>query len=218
MTDDQLRELYARALAGGASLPGNGSGQCVTPEKLLGLVRREGTEEQRLQTLDHVMACEACRRELDLLKTIEQAGVEMGAAGTEGRFGWQKFARLALAASLLLAVGIALGIRHSGDSADVPRGGAAAVVLLAPPERIAEGQPVTFAWHPVRNAHQYVFELLDAGSGRSGTTAFVRTTSDTSLVLEPAEFRRGQEYQWWVRALTPAGELTSPMRALRVRE
>lgn len=218
MTDDQLQELYSRTLARGDSLPRNGSGQCVTPEKLLGLIRREGSEEQRLQTLDHVMACEACRHELDLLRAIEQAGVEMGAAaGAQWRLGWPKSAPLALAASLLLAVGIVLGVRHSGDSTDVPRGGGAAVVLLTPPERIAVDQPIAFAWRPVPNAHQYVFELLDAGSGRSGTTAFSRTTSDTSLVLEPAQLRRGQEYQWWVRAFTPAGELASPMRILRVR-
>jgi len=188
----------------------------VAPEKLLGLVRREGTEELRLQTLDHVMACKACRRELDLLRALEQAGVEMG-VGTEGRPGWQTSAPLALAASLLLAVGIAIGVRYSGDQTDVPRGGVEAVVLLAPPERVAGDQPVAFAWRPVPKAHQYVFELLDAGSGRTGTPAFSRTTSDTSLVLEPAQLRRAGEYQWWVRALTPAGALASPMRSLRVR-
>ncbi len=218
MTDDQLRELYGRALARGDSLPGNGPGHCATPEKLLGLIRREGREEQRLQTLDHVMACEACRREFDLLRAIEQAGVEMGAAAAPaGRFGWPKSAPLALAASLLLAVGIVLGVRQPREATDVTRGGEAAVVLLAPPERVAGDEPVAFAWRPVPNAHQYVFELLDAGSGGSETTAFSRTTSDTSLMLQPAQLRRDQEYQWWVRALTPAGELASPMRPLRVR-
>lgn len=216
MTDDQLRELYGRALARGYSLPRNVSGHCVTPEKLLGLVRREGTEELRLQTLDHVMACKACRRELDLLRAVEQAGVGMG-VGTEDRPGWQKSAPLALAASLLLAVGIALGVRYSGDQTDVPRGGVEAVVLLAPPKRVPGDQPVVFAWRPVPNAHQYVFELLDAGSERNGTPAVSRTTSDTSLVLEPAQLSGAGEYQWWVRALTPAGALASPTRPLRLR-
>jgi hypothetical protein len=215
MTDEQLREVYGRLLGGGSGPAGDRSGRCVTPEQLLALIRREGTEAQRLEILDHVMACDACRRELDLLRAVEQAGIEMGAGAATGRrFHWRRFAPLALAASVLLAVGVVLGVWRSGDSPDIPRGGGAAVLLLAPPERISVNQPVTFAWQAVPNAHQYVFELLDTGSG---ATALSRTTSDTVVVLQPDQVLRGRQYQWWVRALTPAGELASPMRDLRVR-
>jgi hypothetical protein len=73
MTDERLRELYRQALA---RSDGGGRERCVAPEAMLALLRREGPEEQRLQTLDHVMACGACRREMDLLRSIEQAGAE----------------------------------------------------------------------------------------------------------------------------------------------
>ena len=215
MTDEQLRELYARTLTRGAKSVANRSGQCVTPEELLELIRREGTEERRLRILDHVMTCEACRGELDLLRAIDQAGQEIGAAtAPERRFQWARFTPLAMAASLLLAVGLVVGVWRSEESPDVPRGGPSAVALVAPAEHIAGDQPVTFVWRPVPNAHQYAFEILEAGSGNS---VFSQTTADTVLVLQPLQLRGGRDYQWWVRARTAAGELASPMRPLRVR-
>lgn len=218
MTEDQLRELYARALASPDRMPRK-SDQCVTAESMLALVQREGPESQRLRTLDHVMSCNACRRELDLLRAIEQAGADLGvAADTRSWPGWPRFSPLAVAASVVLAFGVALGIRYAGDQTDIPRGGGGAVVLLTPPKSVAGNQPVAFAWRRVPHASQYVFELLDERPGGNGTPALARTTSDTSLLLEPTQLRRGQDYQWWVRALTPAGELASPMRSLRVRD
>jgi hypothetical protein len=215
MTDDRIRDLYGRALARGVSLPENGSAGCVTPEDLLALVRGEGTEEHRLETLDHVMACETCHREFELLRAIDQAGTKGGATGRRAS-GWQRFAPLALAASLLLAVGIGLGVRRLGEPSDVSRGNES-VVLLSPPAEVAARSPIIFVWRRVPNAHSYVLELLDRGPGGDGTIVFSRKTSDTSVMLKPVRLRPGAVYQWWVRALTPAGELASPMRPLRVR-
>src|SRR5919204_5168346 len=101
MTEARLRELYQRALA---ERGGRERAQCVGPDALLALVRREGSEEHRLEVLDHVMACEACQREFELLRSIEQAGAEAERA-TVARpwarrgWGWRQAAPLALAAS-----------------------------------------------------------------------------------------------------------------------
>ena len=78
MSDDRLRELYAIAQAGRSAGAG---GEHPAPEAIAALVRREGPEEARLATLDHVMSCADCRRDFDLLRAVERAGVESGAAG-----------------------------------------------------------------------------------------------------------------------------------------
>jgi len=75
LTDGRLQELYAQALARRDLEPG--SAECVSPEDLLALVRRDGPEERRLEILDHVMTCNECRRELALLQAVETAGAAM---------------------------------------------------------------------------------------------------------------------------------------------
>lgn len=212
MTDARLRELYARALAqAGMATAGARSPECVTPEELLALVRREGPEARRLATLDHAMACDACRREYELLRAIEEAGTEIGGNRMERRPRW-RMAPLGLAAGILIAVGIGLGLQNVVNRPDVPRGGTDAVVLIAPPPSIADESAITFAWHAVPNAHGYILEIL----GDNQAQVFSKKTSDTTIVLGPRQLRPG-EYRWWIRAMTPAGQLASPIRRLRVR-
>ena len=215
MNDERLRDLYRKALAQGAGAPGSRAASCVTPEQLLALVRREGSEESRLRTLDHVMACPSCRPEYDLLRAVEQAGVESGARPSRVRWQWQHVTPLALAASLLLALGVTIALNRAGERPDQPRGAGSGVTLLAPAAQVPAHEPVTFAWRPVRHANRYVLELLEGSGG--GKTVLSRETSDTAVVLDPKLFQPGAQYQWWVRAVTPAGELASPLRPLRLR-
>ena len=213
MNDERLRELYGQALAKRAGSTA-GAASCVSPEQLLELVRREGTEQSRLTTLDHVMACPSCRHEFDLLRAVEQAGVESGVR-PRARWHWHDLAPIGLAASLLLALGVVIGVNRSRERPDQPRGASAAVTLLAPPSQVGVDEPITFVWRPVRHAGRYVLELLEGSGG--GGTVLSRETSDTAVVLDPKLFQPGAEYRWWVRAVTPAGELTSPLRQLRLR-
>src|SRR5688500_6422307 len=106
MNEQRLRDLYERALAQGSGLPAGGGTSCVTPERLLDLVRGNGSEQSRLHTLDHVMACPSCRREFDLLQAVEQAGIAAGARRPKVRWQLQRIAPIGLAASLLLAFGV----------------------------------------------------------------------------------------------------------------
>jgi hypothetical protein len=214
MNDDRLRGLYQKSLAQGSGSSAPGAATCVTPEQLLELVRREGAEERRLRTLDHVMVCPSCRHEFDLLRAVEQAGVESGAR-PRTRWQWQSVAPIGLAASLLLALGLAIGINRAGEDPDQPRGTTAGVTLLAPGSQVDADESITFVWRPVRHANQYILELLEEGGG--GATVLSRETSDTALVLDPRLFQPGRQYAWWVRAVTPAGELTSPLQPLRLR-
>jgi hypothetical protein len=65
LTDARLRDLYARGL----HTPDERRG-CPDADTMLALVRGEGAEEQRLATIDHVMSCEACSREFELLRAL----------------------------------------------------------------------------------------------------------------------------------------------------
>ena len=85
MNDDALRRSYARHLADrGVS----GRERCVPPEALLAVLERSGNDAARLATLDHVGACAACARDLDLLRavyTMTSAGLAAAEAGGGGR-------------------------------------------------------------------------------------------------------------------------------------
>ena len=120
-----------------------------SPQALAALARREGPEPDRLATLDHVMSCADCRPDFDLLRAIEGAGDDGAAAGRAGmRRRWLMPA--ALAASLLLAVGVGRSLLQS--HADTSRGDGDAVSLIRPGLEAVEGDSLAFAWHPVPGA------------------------------------------------------------------
>ena len=231
MTDERLRDLYERTLA--TRDRDAARARCVSPEAMLALVRREGTEEERLETLDHVMACDDCRRELDLLRSIEAAGAQVEGARpadepialwSRGRRtaspSWRRVVPFALAASLVLAVGV--GVRDrlgapGADSADVTRGEGGALALLTPAAAayVDAGAPVTFAWRPEPGARRYLLEVLDA----QGNVVLSESTADTTLVLrDTGRLAPGTEYRWWVR-LAAGGDpqRASAVRRLRIR-
>lgn len=226
MSDEGLREAYARAVATRA--PGRRTA-CPVPEAILSVVRREGSDEQRLTVLDHVMACPTCGAEFELLRAIERAGEKAAGEGAEamtgehrdaepgrvvGFIGWRRWAPLAAAAALVLVVALGPGRRLWAPSAEPVRGGEPSLALVGPPTGIASsGGPITFAWRSAPGAAGYRFELLTGG----GAVALSRTTADTVLVLAlPAGLAPG-DYRWWVTATGADGsETRSEMRALRL--
>jgi hypothetical protein len=215
MTDQRLRDLYSLAIESRRR-----SDQCPPPEALLALVQREGTEAERLETLDHVMACAGCRSELDLLHAIEKAGRTPGEQKETTRARLKhpalpRYIALALAASLVLAIG--LGPARwlwQGETAQLTRGPAPALTLLAPfPGALAE-IPVTFMWRPLPQARDYTVEVMTL----AGSLSFTGTTSDTALVASSVDALVPGQYQWWVRARTANDvELRSQMRYFRIR-
>jgi hypothetical protein len=213
VTDEALREAYQRALdARGVT----GREPCPSPEAMLALLRREGTEEQRLETLDHVMGCGACSSEFELLRSIEQAGAgptqEAKQAGL--RIPRRVVVPLALAASAILVVTVGQRLR-APESPDVERGIGNGVSLLEPPAEIEAGLPTTFAWKPVPGAQGYELEVLD----ETGALVWGAKTSQTSVtVSDPLVFTAGRSFRWWVRATTASGDQrASGVRSLRIR-
>ena len=210
LTDVRLQELYAQVLARRDREPG--SYACVSPDDLLALVRREGTEERRLEILDHVMACNQCRRELALLQAIEAAGAALEPSSRHSPKIWNRWKPLTLAASVLLALGLGIAVRQRSSSDDISRGGEA-IQLLAPPLEVPSGQPLVFVWHPLVGARRYRVEILD----RADAVVFTRETPDTTISVPADRLRPGVDYRWWVRDATPGAQRASPLRRLRVR-
>lgn len=206
MNDTRLQELYAEAMARRSAAP---APACVAPEQLLALVRREGAESDRLATLDHVMGCPACRREYDLLQALESAGRRMMEDRPVRSIG-RRLVPLALAASLLLVVGVGLLVRNRSVG-DTLRGGGQ-LMLLSPETEVSPSEPIVFSWRPVPGVYRYQIEVLD----QNGKAMFSQVTRDTAIVWR-AGFPAGTSYEWLVRDLTPGSRLVSAARPLRVR-
>jgi hypothetical protein len=215
LTDTRARELYQAALEARGV---RGRERCATPEAMLGVLRHEGPEEQRLEVVDHVMSCAACRSEFDLLRAIEQAGARTEPGTVVRRIfprpRWQAVAPLALAASVVLVV--AVGTRFRTDQpADLERGAGSSIALLGPAPGTAAEFPLTFAWKPVPGARGYELEVLD----EKGAVVFAEKTAETSFtLLDAPRLTPGASYRWWVRATTASGDqLSSEVRSLRLR-
>lgn len=212
MTEDALREAYQRALDGRRV---TGRERCVSPEAMLSLLRREGTEEQRLEVLDHVMGCGACRSEFELLRSLEEAGAETTARARPAvrRILPRVAVPLALAASVLLVVTVGQRLR-SPDGTDVERGAVEGITVLGPPPEIAAGISPTFAWSPVPGAQSYDLEVLD----EKGSVVWGARTRETSVTLsDPRLLPPGNSYRWWVRTTgDSARQRASALRSLRI--
>jgi hypothetical protein len=209
---ERLQKLYAGRVAARA-----GSEPHASPDAILAVVTREGSEEERLATLEHVMACAECHREYQWLTAVNEAGLEAdgSTAAAPRRAPWRG-APLAVAASLLVAVGAAVvltGVLRTGD--DRERGVSGDIALLAPGDRVPATAPITFAWHAVPGVSRYVLEVQRA----DGSVAIADTTADTSAtVTDPLRLRPDSAYRWWVREATDGSEpRSSAFRDLRLR-
>ena len=213
MTDQELRDNYARAIdARGES----SRAACVEPDAIVALVQREGPEAARLATLDHVMSCEGCRREFDLLGAIERVGAHNSRRGVE-RIRWRRYATVAVAASLLLAIGLGPGrrlwVQRASD--DAIRGTSSSeVVLIAPDDGTTVTGAAVFAWRAFPGAAPYTLEMVDAG----GNVRFSQQLPDTSVTVDRLRVAAG-EYQWLVRVTGDDGvERRSVPRSIRITQ
>ena len=204
LTEARLKEIYASSMA-------RRPAGCPEPEALQALARREGSEEARLATLDHAMSCASCRAELDLLRSIERAGAETGAARRPARRTW--FVPAALAATVLLAVGLGRMARAPDDAEPVRSGDdAGAVAVVAPAPEAPAGAPLTFAWLPVAGATRYRVEVMNP----EGEVSLEAETRDTAVTIQGVARLAPGDYRWWVVAMTPRPGPRSELRPLRL--
>jgi len=191
MTDAELQAQYQSAVR----RVGAARGACPTPEQLQQLVERTGTEEERLDILDHVMSCAECHRELALLQGIHAAQPRQALLRPRH---WLAAASLliAFAGGVLLTRGVIL---HQPNEpmrgATTSSGETIAVVGATAP--VALGQPGALTWHATPGAVQYTVEVLDAADRVLFTTQTADTTISVPAMREPAA--------WWVRATLSDG-------------
>jgi len=208
MNEARLRELYAGIMT--SRRRSGRLGPCPEPEAIQALVRRQGPEEARLATLDHVMSCADCRSEFDLLRSIEMAGAQAGTADRPVR---RWLAPAALAASVLVAVLVGrLALPGAPENEIVRSGAGERVTLVAPPAQVATGSPLLFAWHPIPEASRYRLEVLTD----EGEVVLEAETADTAIMVQSAADLPAGEYQWWVGATVPGATPRSDFRPLRL--
>lgn len=207
----RLRQLYDQR----AAAPNRERAGCVSPEAILALVLREGSEEDRLATLDHVMSCEACYRDYQWLSAADEAGLETGrtAGATEHRPIWRR-TPMALAASLVALVGAGVVLSNALRPGPEPeRGAGTDVSLIAPRAGASVSAPIAFTWRSLPGASRYVLELQRP----DGSVVLADTTADTVLVLTEIGHLPSSAYRWWVREVTDGSEpRSSELRNLRV--
>lgn len=227
MTDERLRELYAHAMSTREG--------CITPDDMLTLVQRQGSEQSRLELLDHVMACAECRREFDLLRAVDVAGREYTHDavhprilnhGLNVRRTWWRDHSAALAAAVVLAAfGVGAGIVRGraivhGSTSGVMRGSSdttgetGGIALITPAPDASVTMPVRLVWHPAPTAPRYRVEVLDA----SGAVVAGTTHTDTVFTVSASALRPGAVYSWWVRAETGGSQSHSALRRFRIPE
>jgi len=212
VNDDQLRQAYARQLAKRATGAREG---CASPEALLALVERRGSEMERLATLDHAMGCETCRLDLELLRAVNRAGEGRLAASVRSIRPRQILAlasprRLAAAAVLVIAVG-ALATATLRRGREAGWRGPAKLALVSPKGAIPSSEGLSLVWRRAAGAVRYEVELLTA----AGDSVFATATADTVLTLPPAAtLLPGSDYVWSVRSVLGDGTqaASAPLR------
>jgi hypothetical protein len=184
--EETLRELYGEAMD--LSAPRERD-SCPSLEHLSAVVEGTVPEHERLELMDHVMACRTCQEEFELFRALKVA------RKTPSRR-WRPYA---VAASLVLIGGSAAlwatTSRYS-TSSPVYRSSPDFLTLVSPADGRRIGLPAVLTWHSVAGATRYRIELLDS----QGSPAFTGQTTDTALHIRPQGAVAAGEYRWFVTA------------------
>ena len=200
MTDADLAARFA------AAQPVPSAATCPAPEALLALARGNVPDTERWALADHLSRCARCRREFALLQ-LAGADEAIAAAPTPAadptlapshpaaNVGqrtasspwWRARAPLAIAATLLVTVGLGVGLRDRWQTPattpdDVLRGAPTANATGSALRTLGPNDPL--AWPTVADAVTYDAELLD-DTGR--LVAECRTQDTTCVMSAPAD-------------------------------
>ena len=185
----EIQRLYQLAIA---ERPREG---CVDEEQLLALVQRSGPEKQRLTILDHAMACEACRREFELLRAINASGPAPVTHRSGTPFLKRTQVWLPLAATILIGFAATLYLGTSRSAPTITRGANDSLTAIEPIGEVPTG-PVTFVWNSVAGAIAFDLEVTRP----DGSVVSSETTRDTVLVVDADWVGTPGPYSWWVTA------------------
>ena len=203
--DERLRLAYGRVLEDRTDRSRRSHPE---PEALVSLAERSGSEAVRLEVLDHVMACDACRRELDLVRA------SLSAAGLPRQRSWFRspsIGIMAIAASLLIVAGVRL-LSTSADVETGPRLRGGSAVATYPVRWLPTGS-AGLAWRPTADAVSYRLEVID----EAGAALVDSTMRDTAFVLTDSLAKTQRTLSWTVSATLGDGSTVSslPVRLAR---
>jgi hypothetical protein len=203
MNDEQLRDAYERGLP---AHDGSSSLDDVSAERLRKLVEAEGSESERLRTLDIALSTAEGRRELEIAWAAARAS-------RPRRRSWQRYA--AAAGLILVAGSSALWLRDRRSIPEATRGLESPVTLVAPVGEVGENRVSRFVWRPVGKAERYLVVVVDT----TGAELFAGETRDTALALpDSVRLTAGRAYLWWVQArLSDQSTVTAVTQRLVVK-
>jgi hypothetical protein len=196
--DEQLRLAYGASRAErarkGAAHP--------LPEALLALAERSGSEAERLEVLDHVMGCDTCRREFDLVRA------SVVAATVPRQRTWFRspsIGLMAIAATLLVAAGLRLYVTsRDAETGSLLRGGS---VVTTYPVRWLPSVGAGLAWRPTAGAASYRLEVVD----EAGVAVVDSTMRDTTFVVMDSLLRNHRGLSWSVTTTLADGSTVTSL-------
>jgi hypothetical protein len=191
INDEQLREVYSRGLPSGDGRPPLDD---LAAERLRRVVEREGSESERLHTIDGLLTTAAGRAELEIAWAAARAAQPRSTRST-----WLRGA----AAALLLTVGVGAAWMLSRPQEQVMRGDDSPITLVAPVGSRSAADARHFVWRGVEGAQRYTLVVVDT----AGNEVYARDTGDTTVTLpDSVSLHAGAAYLWWVQAQKPLGE------------
>lgn len=202
MNDEQLREAYERGLPGGDSRPALDD---LAAERLRRLVEREGSDAERLHTVDALLSTAEGRRDMEIVWAAARA------SRPARRSMWWRVAAAALLVATIPSVYLA-----TRNSVAVERGDESPITLVAPIGIQEATVASRFVWRGVADADRYTLVVVDS----AGNEVFAGETRDTALAL-PGQvvLRPGASYLWWVQARTRLGEsVTAVTQRVRIAD
>jgi len=188
MNDEKLRDAYERGLPQSDGSPALDD---MSAERLRRLVEGEGSDSERLRTLDVALSSAEGRRELEIAWAAARAA-------RPSRRSWQRFT---LAASVLIVVGLGVSTQwlrqRNLPTSAVLRSSDSPVTLVAPVGEVGSDRATHFVWRAVGKADRYQIVVVDT----TGTEMYAGETRDTALTLpDSVRLTPGQAYLWWVQA------------------
>lgn len=188
INDERMRQAYEGGLPSGADLPPLDD---VAAERLRRLVEREGSDEERLRTLDQQLSSAEGRRELELLWAAARVARPRQRVGPQ----WM------IAASMLLVASVGGGWLLTRDSAPAVRGDDSPITLVAPLGTQRAGVVSRFVWRSYPDAERYTLVVVDS----AGREVYATDTRDTAATLPDSVHLTTGDYLWWVQARTRLG-------------
>jgi len=196
MNEGDFVRLYQRGTANRRDAARVG---CVPPEALLAVVEQQGSEEERLASINHAMTCADCGEELELLRATRV--VRDRARIPHGGF--------ALAASLVFVAGLGYYTLARRGSPEPAVDSAVMRGVTGDVQRVD-----SLVWRSMPGVTSYVVEVRR----EDGTLVTRAATTDTSFVVpDSARVAPGNDVYWTVSArLSDGSELRSAARRVRV--